>query len=281
MIQPFPIGLFNKESVVPTATPTPTATSTPTPTPTATETPTPTATATPTPTPAPGIITTNLFIEYDITNSSSYPGTGTTVTDLQGNFNMTLLNGVSYTTTDGGELDFDGSNDYTNIDSGFMTGLTNATFTTWFYYESNSRWSRIWDFGLNQNSYVFFTGRNGNGLGLYPLDTPRVAYTINGSGNETLVNMSTAFTDNTWNEITVTFSGTTMTLYHNATLIGSTTNADTLSALGTTANNYMGKAQFSDPYFNGKIAVFLVYDATLDATQVSDNFEALRGRYGI
>jgi hypothetical protein len=70
-------------------------------------------------------------------------------------------------------------------------------------------------------------------------------------------------------------------LYHNGSLVGSTTNANTLPALGTTTNNYIGKAQYADPYFRRDLGNFFVYDVALDATQVSDNFEALRVRYGI
>jgi hypothetical protein len=228
-----------------------------------------------------GIITQNLFMLYDINDSNSYPGTGTTVTDLQGNFDMTLNNGVGYSTSYGGELVFDGVDDYGNIASGFMTGLTNATFTTWFFYEDNGRWTRVWDFGADTNNYVFLTPRNGQSYGgTYAIDTLRVAYRV-GGGGETLVNMPTSLTNNSWNEVTVTFSGTTMTMYHNGSSIGSVTNGNTLPNLGTTSNNYMGKAQFPDPYYQGDIGIFFVYDACLSATDVNDNFEALRGRYGI
>jgi hypothetical protein len=228
-----------------------------------------------------GIIQTDLFMLYDFNDNSCYPGTGTAVTDLKGNFDATLFNGVGYSTGNGGELVFDGVDDYGNIDSGFMTGLTNATMTAWFYYEDNGRWTRVWDFGANTNNYVFLTPRNGQSYsGTYAIDTLRVAYRV-GGGSETLVNMPTQLTNNTWNEVTVTFSGTTMTMYHNGSSIGSVTNGNTLPNLGTTSNNYIGKAQFPDPYYKGKMGAFFVYNATLNSTQVSDNFNAVRSRYGI
>ena len=227
------------------------------------------------------IIQTNLFMLYDINDSSSYPGSGTSVTDLKGNFNATLFNGVGYSTGNGGELVFDGVDDYGNIASGFMTGLTNATITTWFYYQDNGRWTRVWDFGTGTSNYVFLTPRNGQSYsGAYTLDTLRVAYRI-GGGSETLVNMSTQLTNNSWNEVTVTFSGSTMEMYHNGSSIGSVTNGGSLPNLGTTSNNYIGKAQFPDPYFKGNVGLFFVYDATLNSTQVSDNFNSVRSRYGI
>ena len=218
---------------------------------------------------------------YDFNESATYPGTGTSVTDLKANFNATLFNGVGYSTGNGGELVFDGVDDYGNIASGFMTGLTNATITIWFYYIDNGRWTRVWDFGTGTSDYVFLTPKNGQSYsGQYAVDTLRVAYKYN-NGSETLVNMPTQLTNNTWNEVTVTFSGTTMTMYHNGSLIGSTTNANTLPNLGTTSNNYIGKAQYPDPYFKGDIGLFYVYNATLNSTQVSDNFNNVKSRYGL
>ncbi len=228
-----------------------------------------------------GIIDTDLYILYEYGNTNSYPGSGTAVTDLQGNFDMTLINGVGYSSADSGKLVFDGNNDYGNIDSGFMTGLTNATITTWFYYENNGRWTRVWDFGTGTQNYIFLTPRNGQSYGgQYNVDTLRVGYKYN-NGSETLVNMSSQLANNSWHEVTVTLSGTTMTMYHNGTSIGSTTNANTVAAFGTTSNNYIGKAQFPDPYFQGDQGLFFVYNACLSATDVSDNFDAVKGRYGL
>jgi len=81
--------------VLPTPTPTPSVTpgltTTPTPTPTPTLTPTITTTSTPTPTPTiPPLPPQNLIVYYDINNLDSYPGTGSTVTDLIGNSDGTL-----------------------------------------------------------------------------------------------------------------------------------------------------------------------------------------------
>jgi hypothetical protein len=88
----------------PTSTVTPTNTVTPTPTvsPTNTVTPTNTITPTNTPTPSstPSIVSSGLVIQLDAYESSSYPGTGTTVFDITGGYDHTLI-GATYTVLNG------------------------------------------------------------------------------------------------------------------------------------------------------------------------------------
>ena len=56
-------------------------------------------------------VTANLILFLDAGDSSSYSGSGTTWTDISGQSNnATLVNGVGYSSDDGGALTFDGSN---------------------------------------------------------------------------------------------------------------------------------------------------------------------------
>jgi hypothetical protein len=67
---------------------------------------------------SPSIITQNLVLCLDAANSKSYPGSGTTWTDLSGNGNNgTLANGVGYNSGNGGALVFDGVDDYVSLTS--------------------------------------------------------------------------------------------------------------------------------------------------------------------
>ena len=68
------------------------------------------------------IVTDGLALCLDAANSKSYPGSGSTWTDLSGNGNnATLTNGPTYSSANGGSIVFDGVNDYVA-----PTGLTNA-----------------------------------------------------------------------------------------------------------------------------------------------------------
>ena len=130
-------------SVTPTNTITSTNTQTPTKTTTPTNTTTPTKTPTPTPTPV-TIVTTGLILNYDISNSLSYPGSGTTVTDLQGNSNATLSGGPTYSSNNGGYLTFVGSSSQslllnTSLNSVLSPANTSTviSYFTWVYPTGN------------------------------------------------------------------------------------------------------------------------------------------------
>ena len=59
----------------------------------------------------PGIVTDNLTFAIDPGSARSYPGSGTTVTDLSGTNNVTLANGVGFGSNNGGVFTYDGVDD--------------------------------------------------------------------------------------------------------------------------------------------------------------------------
>ena len=62
------------------------------------------------------IVSSGLVLHLDAGNASSYPGSGTTLTDLSGSGNNgTLVNGPTYSSANGGSLSFDGVNDYVSV----------------------------------------------------------------------------------------------------------------------------------------------------------------------
>ncbi len=73
-----------------------------------------------------------------------------------------------------------------------------------------------------------------------------------------------------WSHVAVTLSGNTGTLYVNGTAVA-TNAAMTLrpSNLGNTTNNWLGRAQFPDPYFNGKVDEFRIYNRALRVAEIS------------
>ncbi len=66
----------------------------------------------------PTIVRDGLVLCLDAGNSKSYPGSGTTWTDLSGNRNNgTLTNGPTFNSDNGGSIVFDGANDYVQFTS--------------------------------------------------------------------------------------------------------------------------------------------------------------------
>ena len=85
---------------------------------------------------SPRIVTEGLVLALDAGNTKSYPGSGTTWTDLSGkgnNGSLTSMNGNNYNSANGGYLDFDGSIDQINCGSSddFAFGTGDFTIEFW------------------------------------------------------------------------------------------------------------------------------------------------------
>ena len=83
----------------------------------------------------PDIIEDGLVLCLDAASKRSYPGAGTTWTDLKGSNNGTLTNGPTFDAGNGGSIVFDGANDsvsFSSLPAGFQAGMTNYTISIWF-----------------------------------------------------------------------------------------------------------------------------------------------------
>ena len=157
-----------------------------------------------------------------------------------------------------------GDGEYVALPDGIVNGLHDFTVSAWVNPSQNTAWSRLFDFGTGTNDYMFLTMSAGGG----PL---RYAITTSGNGNEQQLNDTTTLPLNTWSLVTVTLSGTTGTLYVNGQPVATNANM-TLnpSSLGDTNQNWIGRSQFgADPYLNGTVDDFNIYDRALSASEVA------------
>ena len=180
--------------------------------------------------------------------------------------NGTLTNGPTYSSANGGSLVFDGSNDYV---SGSIPTLTNWSITLWY---------RSTDITSKQVFYPFSGQAGANGLGFggtFDASTNNRWYFFDGT-NSSFSNSNTAVTTNIWYYLVVTKSSTTYNLYTNGSLSLSTTGSD----LSLVQYN-LGRRGDNQWYVNGQIAQASLYNRALSATEVSQNFNALRSRFGI
>jgi len=216
---------------------------------------------------ATGIATSGLVLHLDAGNAASYPGSGTTWTDLSGNGNNgTLINGPTYSSANGGVILFDGSNDYV---AGSIPTLDTWTMSCW--YLSNNITSAL--------VFYPFSGTNvpNSGIGFggtFDVNTQNKWYFFD---SVTSFNASsTAIIVDTWYNLTVTKSSTVYNLYTNGVLSVSGSGLD----LSLTQYN-LGRRGNAVWYANGRIAQSLIYNKALSASEVSQNFNALRGRFGL
>jgi glucuronoarabinoxylan endo-1,4-beta-xylanase len=190
---------------------------------------------------------------------------GTVVADSIGGpgWNGTLPNGGIFS---GGQLTTaSSSQQYVSLPAGIVSTVTNFTIEAWVRLNSTANWTRIFDFGNNTTSYMFLTPQNGNNSRL------RFAITTSGGTGEKQLTGASALATGVWYHIAVTLNGSTGMLYLNGVSVNTNTSV-TINppSLGNTANNYLGKSQFSsDPYFNGLFDEFRIYSVALSAGEIA------------
>jgi hypothetical protein len=122
----------------------------------------------------------------------------------------------------------------------------------------------VFDFGTGINVYMFLAPQNGaNGK-------VRFAITTTGWAGEQIIDGQSALATGAWSHVAITRSGNTGILYVNGEEVGRNS-AMTLkpSSLGHTMQNYLGKSQHPDPYFNGAIDDFRLYGTALNAGEIA------------
>jgi len=219
------------------------------------------------------VVTDGLVLYLDAGNDVSYAGSGTTWTDLsiQGN-NGTLVNGVGFNSDNGGSLVFDGVNDHVSSFPIQLSGTGSNTINVWFKVLTTSRTGLCGTRGIFvATGWVLTVNRNAAG---------RLTYFHTGGS---VLEISAGILTNTWYCATSTYDASlaTVTLYLNGNQIGSPQSSfSTISA--SSFNGAIGAEDGQlNRKFNGNIAQVSIYNRALSASEVQQNFNALRSRYGI
>jgi len=218
----------------------------------------------------PRVVTDGLVLALDAADVSSYPGSGTTWTDLSGNGNNgTLVNGVGYSGDNLGSLSFDGSDDYITV-SNVQPNTNNFTISVWVYKFNNTSNDYIWDFGANGGTLSSGTDISGYGFRYY---------------NSTLGTGSNMYTQGTipeinkWYNVVISRNSGTSSMYINGSFITSSSgDTHNISSTTLTIGDHGGSGIYSH---HGYISNFSIYNKALTAAEIQQNFNALRGRFSI
>jgi hypothetical protein len=190
--------------------------------------------------------------------------TGTAAADASGNGHGGVLagGGAFVAGRSGNALQLDGVNDYVSLPQDVVTDLADFTIAAWVYWDATRTWARIFDFGSGTKHYMMLTPR-ASGV--------RFAITTNYGIGEQTINGPSALPTGQWVHVAVTLAGSTGSLYVNGSLVGSNTGMTHAPfRLGATGQNWIGRSQYgADPYFNGKIDDFRIYQGALSAAEVA------------
>ena len=218
---------------------------------------------------ASSIVTSGLQLYLDAGQAASYPGTGTAWTDLSINSrNGTLTNGPTYSSADGGSIVFDGTNDFVQC-SGSLT-LTAATFVTWIRRNGTQG---------QYDGILFSRGTNTTGMNFQVSN--QLGYHWNDAGNTYNWQSGLTVPDLTWCMIAVSVTSTAATAYL-CQSSGITSATNTVSHGSSLFNDIkLAQDDFGSRFFNGNIAIAQLYNIALSASEVSQNFQADRTRFGV
>jgi len=239
----------------------------------------------------------NLVIDYDFSNPSSYsyPGSGTTVTDLTGNgYNGTLATGAVYQGTNYGVIELDGIGEVdADPPGGYIAVPSAPTVTTTANYPNGCTYD-IWlkvDTDADDRLSLFFGAGTINHIEIY--SSSRYFRT------EAATQNGKSFSSGTfpepcrgrWSNFTIVFSNTEtnrpVRWYQNGKLFGTGFMGNGNNPTGEYFSfSAIGRATGSATYlyarsFNGNIGSFSLYNRTLSENEIQNNFNITRDRFGI
>lgn len=232
------------------------------------------------------IVRNGLVLHLDAANVKSYPGSGTTWSDLSRNRNNGTMTSIGYDSTNNGSLIFNDASDTVSVSHAASLNF-NSSFTV-------SAWIRVNSFNTSSIYNVIskkpsFNNTQKGWSCQYDFRTTGVLQFRNNDGtslndstptstidNTAILNQTTAWANSVW-----TISGTSIFFYINGEQRQNST--ATFTNTDTTTPIYIGKTvgSIADPSLLMNLSDIKLYNRVLAASEVRQNFNALRGRYGI
>ncbi len=226
---------------------------------------------------SPQIVTSGLVFCLDAGNNKSYVGTGVTWRDLSSTKNNgTLTGSPTYSSTSGGYLSF------ASASSQYATATNLGSLSTWtaeafvrFTSSYSTKVSMVIGNQYNGASSLNFSIGTNNA----PINYNIAVGFFDGAWHNTT---GVAYAQNTWVHITGTYDGSVIRQYTNGTQVDSLNYAGTPTSGGEIRiNRRWDDVVSSSNLFDTNIAAVRVYNRALTAAEVQQNYNTLKGRYGI
>ncbi len=218
----------------------------------------------------PDIITDGLALAVDAGSTRSYPGSGTTTTSLVSSNTGSLINGVGFSSDNGGTFVFDGVNDYIAFDTTLTFSSANLTSVAWVKLDSYPL----------QNSSIGFSPDSGTaGFRIYSISATSLGvWTRSTVGGAPSIATTNGIPLNEWVQVTFVLNGTNGKLYKNGIQILTGTFTQTPAALSS-APVWLSRYSGGGYYVDGKTASALLYNRALTAAEVLQNYNAQKNRF--
>ena len=225
----------------------------------------------------PEIAESGLVLALDAGNLKSYPGSGTTWTDIIGRGNTgTLTNGPTYSNQNGGSIVFNGVNNYVeNLSPNLgISGDTSVTLSCWFFNSKNT----------SNNQALLVYGNGSTGGDSISILLRNLSFYASFNGGLDAVIADNVYALNTWNNVVVTKTpgaiNTTTKLYLNGveqTITSASSSTPSLSSRVVRVARWTADA--SPFYLQGGVSAALIYNRALSAAEVLQNYNSLKNRF--
>ena len=229
---------------------------------------------------SPKIVNDSSLVFYlDAVNTKSYVSGSTTWTDIsKGGNNGTLVNGPSFSSANGGSIVFDGTNDYCNVPISAVPTGNQITVSFWT------------KFNVTQVSSIFsaYNSAGQRQINIHLTWSDSIVYWDCGASGGTYdrINSSTLTTAQKtgWHNWVFTKDATagTMVIYLDGISLASGTGKTNTIGTISTASKRCAIASFDDTmYYSGNISSMLLYNRALSATEITQNFNTHKSRFGL
>lgn len=220
---------------------------------------------------SPKIVTNGLILYLDAANTNSYVSGDTTWNDLTKDRRVgNLINGPTFNSSNGGSLVFDGTDDYTIFPS---INMSNQTVSFCAFVKPTG-----FGVGSTVNSIVRKGDANPNDY-IFCIRDSYLGMDIEYSNDATISIGNTLLTNGLWYHLAGTWDGVTIRFYVNGNPDGEVSRSTTISDDGR--STYVGGRTGSIDVFNGNIAVVQMYNRTLSISEIKQNYNTLKGRFGL
>lgn len=161
-------------------------------------------------------------------------------------------------------------------DLSFLKLTSQLSISAWIYPNSfgGANAGRIYDkykTTIPQSGYALWVDNN--------TGTNAIAFGTGWSVSTSVARINNVITLNTWQHVTLTFSGTACTFYKNGSSIGTSTGL--VAPVSGTQNAIIGNNSGNTNYFDGKIDNLSIYSRSLTANEISKIYTSTKSRYGL
>ena len=217
------------------------------------------------------IVTNGLVLALDAADKNSYPGSGTTWSDMSGIGNTnTLTNGPTFSSTNGGSIVFDGANDYINVTCVSNTIRAYNSSTEFIIklplYSGGQRCILSY-----RSANTMYIGKNSGGIFVFYNTLNVAAYTVGSIVDGAIAHCV----------VTCDASNNLLSTYINGTLAGSVTRTGWTTTYNTTLGLGYDLSGGTEEYMVGNMYVFRHYNKVLSSAEVLQNYNAQKSRFNL